>query len=481
MTQAALQLAKIIGDLNSRWKPHAGQHPIIYAAFGLREPVIVDESGRKKGKSEEIAYFLWRMALTTRPMGHYYFAPEQKQAKEIFWAANRIQTFGPQSYVADINNSEMRIRLVNGAFIKIDGSDNFNAYRGVSDVGSAVYDEYRDFRAEFHKAFGPNLAVHRAPLLVCSTPPEAPEGSDEAEHYDSMKIGLVRGRSYFNFPSWVNPYLDREWLKRERDKLIARGEWDVWAREYEARRVSGGTNAIFPMFAAPAPLDGRPHTKHVRPHAEVMDEVWRDKKKLIWQVIADPGNATVFGVLFRAINPYTRKVYRLAEIYEKNQADTSTSKIMPRIQAIRDELFPGWAAHGVEWEQLYDEAATWFATEALNSFGEHWTATRKGTKDKNEGLSLLKDQMLCGLTVISDACNSLIKEIAGYARKDGKIPKENDHLIDCDRYGNDFASCDLTPTTEPVAADPDDLPRYRTPEQDFREMAGDDDFQLDDF
>lgn len=474
MTQAALQLAKVIADLNACWTPHGGQQPIIYAAFGAKEPVIFDESGRKKGKSEEIAYFLWRMALTTRPMGHYYFAPEQKQAKEIFWAANRIQTFGPQRYISDINNSEMRIRFKSGAFIKVDGSDNYNAYRGISEVGSAVYDEYRDFRPEFHKAFGPNLAVHNAPLLICSTPPEGPEGDPAAEHYDSMKFGLVRGRNYFSFPSWINPYLSRDWLRQEREKLMARGEWDVWAREYEARRVIGGNNAIFPMFAVPTPE--RPFTRHVRPHAELMEEISRDRVRLEWQKGADPGNASVFAGLFRAINPYTRKVYVLDELYEKNQAETSTSRMIPRFREKVEDLFPDWRVHGIDWAEIYDEAATWFATEAMNSFGENWMPTQKALNDKDQGLSLIKDQMLHGLIVFSDRCVNTIREITGYRKdKNGKIPKGNDHCIDLLRYLNAAAHCDLTPLAEPVLPDPDTQRRYYRPEDD---LASGDDFEL---
>lgn len=440
--------------------------------------VVFCENGRKWGKTEEIAYFLWRRALTV-PGGHYYFAPEQKQAKEIFWAAGRIQAFGPQQYLeGKPNDSEMRLRFSNGSFIKIDGSDNFNAYRGI-EPHSAVYDEYRDFRPEFHKVMGPNLVVHKAPLLICSTPPELMD----VPHYDSMKIGLELGKNYFNYPSWANPYLDREWLKDERRKLYLRGEGDVWEREYGARRVSGGSNSIIPMFDAPS--RERPHTRHVRPHAEVMAIVLRDRRKLIWQVIADPGNATVFAVLFRAINPFTKVVYRLDEIYATKQAETSTSKIIPLIRAKREELCPGFEALGIEWDQIYDEAATWFATEALANYGEVFTPTQKGTRDFNEGLSLLKDQYLHSLTVISDRCIKLSSEVENYTKdpKTGKPRKEcADHLIDCDRYGNDFAGVDLSPEEEPEKKDPDDQARFKTPEQDLMDEAGDDELDgLDDF
>lgn len=150
--------------------------------------MVFCECGRKFGKTELEAYFLWRNALTfpVAGLGHYFFAPEQKQAKEIVWASGRLQTFGPQEYIEDINNSEMRIRFTNKSFIKVDGSDNFNSYRGLSDVGSSVYDEFRDFRPEFHKAYKANLAVHKAQLLIGTTPPEAME----LEHYDRMLMGL---------------------------------------------------------------------------------------------------------------------------------------------------------------------------------------------------------------------------------------------------------------------------------------------------
>jgi len=456
LTDPALYFAKIITDLNSRWQPHPAQQKILNALFAHMESVVFSECGRKFGKTEVIAYFLWRRALTV-PGGHYYFAPEQKQAKEIFWAAGRLQSFGPPEYIAgEPNNTEMRIRFTNGSFIKVDGSDNFNSHRG-TEPHSCVYDEFRDFRPEFHQVMGPNLGVYTAPLLICSTPPE----QMELHHYDGMMKGLVKGTNHFNYPTWVNPHMPKAWLAKEKATLYMRGEGDVWEREYGARRVRGGSNSIFPMFDPAV---------HVRPHAEVMAELVKDRKKLIWQVVCDPGNSTVFAVLFRAVNPYNRKVYRLDEIYERNQGETSTSRIVPRIQAMKEELCPGYEAYGIEWEQTYDEAATWFAVEAGNSFDETFVPTRKADSPIDVGLSLLKDQMLSGLTIISDRCRNLVREYENFIRDpaSGKPRKDcDDHAVDCDRYGNSAAGVDLRPENEPEAPDKDDLPRFRTPEQDL--------------
>lgn len=472
MTQQARHLAKILAILHARWQPHKTQALPIVKVFGQGAQSAQVECGRKWGKTEEIEYFLTRGGMT-RPGGWYYFAPEQKQAKEIVWASGRFQKFIPPEWIGSINNTEMRITLCNGAFIKVDGSDNIEAYRGIEPHGAA-YDEYKDFRPEFHRAFSPNFAVYQALLLICGTPPET-----DLEHYDQMVAEHKAAGCYFNFPSWANPHLDRDWLRKEKAKLYARGEGDVWEREYAARRVRGGKASIFPMFDP---------ERHVRPHAELVAEIERDRHKLQWQVICDPGSASVFAVLFRAINPYTKKVYNLGEIYEKEQANTSVSKIIPRIKAMRDELFPSWAAHGIDWQQIYDEAATWFQTEAAQEpFNEYFFPTKKSLADKTQGLSYCKDQLLHGLTVFSDRCTSIIQEVHNYIRDANNKPvKAGDHLIDCWRYGNHAAGLSLAEEAEPKAKDPDQQKRFVTPESDFEarrreqgKLSVDDDLFID--
>lgn len=466
-----MHLAKILRDLHAHWKPHPGQIQIIRKIFGENASFVMSEWGRKAGKTETIQYFLVRGALT-RGGGWFYLSPEQKQSKEIIWASGRLQRFIPPQYIASINNTEMRITLTNGAYLKAEGSDNIDSLRGIEPHGVA-YDELKDFRPEFHEAFGPNLVVYKAPLLVCGTPPER-----ELAHYDSMIERAKERGCYYNLPSWVNTHLDRDWLRQERDTLIRRGDTHVWEREFCARRIDGGKNAIFPMFDK---------AKHVRPHAEIMAEIHKDRKKLIWQCVADPGNASVFAVLFRAINPFNKKVYHLDEIYETNQAETSTSRIAPRAAAIRAELFPDSEACGVEWDLVYDEAATWFATEALNTYGESWVPTAKAERDIDSGLSLIKDQLLAGLTVNSDRCINLGKELVNFIRdpKTGKPRRDcHDHLLDAFRYANSAAGLDLSPEREPDPADPDDAKRYSTPERDQEEAGSSDDEAfgvLDDF
>jgi hypothetical protein len=235
-------------------------------------------------------------------------------------------------------------------------------------------------------------------------------------------------------PSWENPHISQEWLDNEREKLFARGEEEVWYREYEAKFVIGGRKSIFPMFD---------RNRHVRPHNSLMAEIRRDAKRLQWSVIADPGSTPKFGVLFVAYNPHSKKIYVLDEIYEGDQYNTSVQKIYPRITFICEQLYPNSSIID-EWVKIYDEAATWFTNEVMNYYGVYFSPTHKHLHKKDAGLSLIKDQLLHDVMCISDRCVNLCTEMENYV-SDGKgnLPKSGDHLIDCLRYGN--AALNITP------------------------------------
>jgi hypothetical protein len=408
---------------------------------------------------------MFRWALT-RVGSYYYIAPYQKQAKELLWANNRLPGFLPK-YVTKINNSEMRLTLTNGSFIKLDGADNFDSYRGVNPHGIA-YDEFKDHKAEFHAAMAPNLATYKAPLVIVGTPPDETEipSDEEMENerhpYDLMRdiTSSNKDCAYFNYPTWVNPAIDRDWLKIERSILFARGDEAEWYREYEAKRVSGGRDNIFPMF----------DKKHCLAHEELMELVYKDAHRMRWLCIADPGSSTCFAVLFMAVHPYQKKIYILDELYVKRLEETSTSQMIPRIRGKIQDIFSLWPTfrYKDKFEFYYDEAAAWFAAEAIASFDMPWTPTSKAQNKKEEGLSLIKDQLVRSQVLISKRCKYLTWEAANYKRdpKTKKIPKKNDHLLDCWRYGNAAAGFSLV--KEHAPEDRDAWRRFSSIERDAR-------------
>lgn len=463
ITNELIWYAKTIHGLQDKWEPHTGQVPLGKALFydGIKE--IFVECGRNFGKTEFVAYALWRWARLNPRSESYYFGPLQKQAREILWESRRILDFGPRSWVENINETQMRITFTNGSFIKVDGSDNTESYRGVKPKnGLIIYDEFKDFRPEFHVAFEPNLAAHSCSLLILGTPPEGTE-SQFFQVADEFKANPRK--RYFNFPTSMNPHISKTWLSDKKAELYARGEGDIWEREYEAKRVRGGSNSIFPMLK----------DAHKVPYEKLLFELKHDMRKLKWFISADPGTSTCFAVLFGAINPYSKKIYLVDEIYETDQQKTTTQKIGLRILQTKHSLRKRGAAsessdsfYDETFTQVCDEAGAWFINEMLDQFNEHFSPTQKHLNRKEVGLSLIKDLLLKDKLVMSDRCTKLFWEMANYIRDhQGRIPKERDHLIDCLRYMLGSANYGLVEEKEPIPEDKDDTFRGARISDDF--------------
>lgn len=468
MTNQALNLyAGYLDAIHSKWIPHTGQINVGRALFndGIRR--IFVQCGRKWGKSEIAIYILLRWALVNQDAACYYFGPYQKQAKEILWL--RLLKFIPPELIKEdgINKTESRVTLITGSFIKIDGSDNYEAYRGIT-PDLVVYDEFKDFAPEFHIAMEPNLAPRNAPLIILGTPPD--QDCQYTELANEFK--LSNDSIHFISPTHDNPHIPRKWLDDMEKRLRDRGEPDVWEREYRARFVKGGANSVFPMFS---------RERHVYEHEELVQEIARDAHKFEWYTVTDPGTASCFATLFVALHPYDKRIYIFDEIYERDSKQTSTGRIWPRINALELELCP----RSVQYDTIYrgyDEAAAWFANEVLDRYGISFTPTAKAHNKKEEGLSLIKDQLLgrsdgSNVVKISTRCKWLIWEIENYIKdsKTGKIPKKNDHLIDCWRYFNGASAYDPMYVKEPPPPPDREKRRGYTMEQDQMDDVGDDD------
>lgn len=434
-----LKYLEVLEELHKTWQPHAGQLQVGKQFYNNTNiTTIFLQNGRKWGKSEFVIYFLWRHAMMNPGSSCYYFAPLAKQAKEIVWSERRLQNFGPRKWIAKIDNNEMRITFTNGSFIKVDGSDSYEAYRGTQ-PSCAVYDEFKDFHPQFHEGMGPNLAVKRAPLLIIGTPPRV-DARNYVQYLQLADECKARTDSLFMCrPTSDNPVISKEWLNSEKEKLTARGDLDVYFREYEARMVSGGKRAIFPMFN---------RDTFARPLHQIMKEIEHDKRKLEWFVVLDPGTTTCFAVLFGAIHPYTKKIYLLDCIYEKSQANTSVMQIFPRILD-KVELLYSNSDISDDWFRVIDEAAAWATTEILNQCSVFFHPTQKSKNKKEDGVSLIKDVMLQEMIVMSDTLEPFFYEMENYISDDlGRIPKKNDHLIDCFRYLLGHANYDVNQMIE---------------------------------
>jgi len=100
---------------------------------------------RRAGKTKMILNFM--IAAAMQRVGTYYHAfPEREQAKKNIWDGidkdgKRYLDHIPQSIIRNINNSELKIELINGSIIRLVGTDRYNALVGGNPVG-IIYDEY---------------------------------------------------------------------------------------------------------------------------------------------------------------------------------------------------------------------------------------------------------------------------------------------------------------------------------------------------
>lgn len=371
---------------------------------------------------------------------NYYFAPFKDQIKDLVWANGRLPNFLPdhlhKKYVESVNNTEMRIVFKNGSYIRCDGSDNYEKARGYSATGLSAYDEAKDFHMAFHDAFDPNRAITDAPLLAVGTPGF---GDDLlSKLWDQANVSATGAA--FRMRSAMNPHISADFLERKKQEHIERDEYDVYLQEYEAQRIKLGKKFIFPMLSK----------KHVRPYEELLAYVRDNRKDFDFFISYDPGSSKCFAVLLGAVHRFDKHIVILDELYINKLGKNSTRQIVPATLEKADAINPV----GDDWMDCYDHAAAWFASEVSFEYPDYPHALVPCTKDlknKEAKLSLIKDALNKEVLTMSDRCLKLYWEMENYRIDDnGKIPKENDHAIDCLRYMLNLASYYTVEDARPV-------------------------------
>jgi hypothetical protein len=455
-----IQLATFMEKLHSKWKPHAGQIPMGWALFygGFKD--IFACCGRNFGKTESIAYLETRYANENPKSENYIFGPLAKQVREILWASNRIQEMSPEEFKEATHSVEMRVTFTNKSFIKLDGSDNVDSYRGIKPKGLSVYDEFKDMRPDFISAYDPNRAAFDSPAIYIGTPPEF--HNHFVDYMERAKKGHGKDWYFIHAPTSANPYISRAWLEKKKRELIEAGDEESWLREYEAIFVKGGKRHIIPQALKYTPI---PFSM----------DLFKDPKEWKVHVRFDPGSSSTFAVLFVAFHPYTRRSICIREIYEQELSKMTTRQIWARVFEIQAELIKlGFPKHDT-FEFGYDEAAAWFRNETneIRECKEVWLApTSKASNSKEDGISILRDVFNKSLLDICDSCPKTYWELENYMKdENGKIPKLNDHQIDNLRYYFAEIGYNLNEATPPRETDPTTQKRAFKIEDDFEESA----------
>lgn len=406
------------------------------------------QCGRGSGKTDIATYCAWRYAQQVPGSENYIFEPLQKQAKEILWAPNRIQSFGPKEWLqGDPNNTEMRIKFKNGSFIKIDGSDNVDALRGIKPRGLVIFDELKDHKKGFLDAMEPNRSRWDAPALYLGTPPEL------HNHYVDVMDDLKSRSDAFwvRATSMDNSHNSKSFLERQKARLIAAGELETWLREYEAIFVKGSKRSIFPQVLKMQ----FPEFEEIRP---------KDLNKWILMVAFDPASTSTFGVIFLIFNPYTRKIIIFDELYIQDAAKMTAREVYNACSEVIEPL----RGKVKDIEFVYDEAAAWFSNEMSEIDSKWWLIPSQKHRFGVDGyINLVRAVMNKELLTICAKSKKLVWEMESYIKdENGRVPKKDDHLINALQYALGALGLNLEELEEPVTI-PKEEPRGFRPEDDF--------------
>lgn len=402
---------------------HPGQIEIAKKLFIEGKRILQIQCGRSFGKTEAILYIAWVYALLNDGALIYIICPERTHAKKIYWTPRRLQDYGPQDYVLEHRDSDLITVLKNGSKIVLDGCENAKSLRGIK-PNLVIYEEFQEHSKEFdEEVMQPNLIAKSSKLVVVGTPPKT--DCYYVEFRQKLLNAIASGdntRWYTEALSEMNPSLDKDELMKKKAELIRQGDEKIWLREYEGKLIFGGEGAVFPYW------DRR---VHIYNQSSLLLFVEKDKSKLKWFTICDPGTSSCFAVMFACYNPFTSQLFILDEIYEKDRKKTDTNSIWPRITSIEQKLYPGG-----KFRRIYDEAALWFQREVQANYRENLSPTDKYHRNDENDVGLIKSLMAePDHFLVSNTCKNFVWELENYVTDErGRYPDDNDHLIDCLKY-----------------------------------------------
>jgi len=137
-----------------------------------------------------------------------YVAPFRQQAKEVAWIYLKDAARPFIKSERDIRESELRVRLLNGSWVTLYGSDNPDALRGIY-LDGVILDEFGDCRPNlWQEVILPTLADRMGWALMIGTP---------------------KGKNAF-YDANQNAKIDPEWyemtLKASESQILPQSELD---------------------------------------------------------------------------------------------------------------------------------------------------------------------------------------------------------------------------------------------------------------
>ena len=218
--------------LTERWTtllPHEEQRRL----WDSDARFCVVPAGRRSGKTELAKRMLVREALSATWADAWFVAaaPTRDQAKRIYWID--LKKMVPKSMRTVVSESELSIRLVNGATISVVGMDKPDRIEGRA-LDGIVLDEYGNMKPS---VWGENVrpALSTPDRLGWAWLIGVPEGRNH--YYEvAMVAPQVAEWDVFSWPSAdILPATEIEAAKAELDELTFRQEYEASFLDFAGR------------------------------------------------------------------------------------------------------------------------------------------------------------------------------------------------------------------------------------------------------
>lgn len=238
------------------WTPHETQKDWLLC----NAKVKVAACGRRWGKTEAAAVDAATLAITQPGAVQMILAPTYDQSRLLFGAVERLMLGArlTRPFTTVLKTPYPKLTITGSVITARTTDEDGRNLRGNS-ADRVIIDEAAYVRdSVVQEVVAPMLADRDGQLVMISTP------FGKNHFYRAFVKGQANGErgvrdeeftASFQFPSWENPHISREYIERQRSELSAR----QFAVEYEAQFVDDSCS-VFPWEEIEAAASHRQRT-----------------------------------------------------------------------------------------------------------------------------------------------------------------------------------------------------------------------------
>jgi len=148
------------------FNPHYWQGEILLD----KTPRKVVLTGRQSGKTTLLKSIIYKASLEKAQQDILVLASTHGQVKELLWRpfTNAMEALFPKELVAQQNNQDMTIELINGSRITFKGTENYESLLGRT-VDLVIFDEWQSHKEEVWTYIEPMLAAKQGNAIFTGT------------------------------------------------------------------------------------------------------------------------------------------------------------------------------------------------------------------------------------------------------------------------------------------------------------------------